>query len=204
MRPARRRECARAVRSLNAGRRIQDSRRDGRRYTLCKTVDIAKQYRKMSVKIEPAAEKDIPQIVALLREFAEYENLSEYCEVTEAKLQIALFGEGKVADAIVAFDGETPIGYAIFYPNFSTFRGQRGMYLEDIYITKDFRGRGLGEQMLKYIAKIASSRGFERIDFQVLEWNTPAVKFYEKLGAHRNDEERHFKFSDEAFQNLAL
>ncbi len=158
----------------------------------------------MNFHIEKAAEKNIPQIIALLREFAGYENLSEYCEITEAKLEIALFGEGKVADAIVAFDGETLIGYAIFYPNFSTFRGQRGMYLEDIYITKDFRGKGVGEKMLKHIAKIAKSRGFERIDFQVLEWNAPAVKFYEKLGAQRNDEERHFKFSDKAFQNLAL
>jgi GNAT superfamily N-acetyltransferase len=158
----------------------------------------------MSLKIEKAAEKYIPQIIALLREFAEYENLSDYCQVTEEKLQTALFGEGKVADAIVAFDDETPIGYAIFFPYFATFRGQRGMYLEDIYITKGFRGKGVGEKILKHIAKIAASRGFERIDFQVLEWNSSAIKFYEKLGAQRNDDERHFKFSGESFQNLAL
>ena len=82
----------------------------------------------MNFHIEKATEKDVPQIIALLREFAEYENLSDYCEITEEKLQIALFGEGKVADALVAFDDQTPIGYAVFYPNFSTFRGQRAFH----------------------------------------------------------------------------
>ncbi|MEP6901000.1 MAG: GNAT family N-acetyltransferase [Actinomycetota bacterium] len=154
--------------------------------------------------VRPAQVQDISEILALLREFAEYENLLDSFEVTEERLKIALFGENKIADAIVAFNDETAIGYAIFFPYFATFRGQRGIYLEDIYITKDFRGAGLGEKMLKYIAKIANRRGFERIDFQVLEWNTPAIGFYEKLGAERNDDERHFKFSGDVFEKLAL
>lgn len=156
------------------------------------------------IQIEKAAPENIPQILALLREFAEYENLSDFCEVTEEKLEIALFGEGKTAEAIVAFDGETPIGYAIFFPYFATFRGQRGLYLEDIFITKSHRKKGVGEMMLRFIAKLAKSRGFERIDFQVLKWNKPAIEFYEKLGAVRDDEERHFKFTDEAFQKLSM
>ena len=155
------------------------------------------------ITINKAVENDIPQILSLLREFAEYENLLDYLEVTEERLKAALFGENKIAEAIVAFDDETAIGYAIFFPHFSTFRGQRGFYLEDIFISKDFRGRGVGELMLKYIATLAKSRGFERIDFQVLEWNAPAIRFYENLGAERNDEDRHFKFSGEAFENLA-
>jgi GNAT superfamily N-acetyltransferase len=155
-------------------------------------------------RIEKAAEQNIPQILALLLEFAEYEKLLDTFEVTEERLNLALFGETKVAEALVAFDGERTIGYAIYFPYFATFRGQRGIYLEDIYLTKDFRGKGIGEMMLKQIAKIAKQRGFERIDFQVLEWNAPAIGFYEKLGAERNDEERHFKFSGEAFENLAL
>lgn len=157
----------------------------------------------MTLKIKKAELENVPQIIALLREFAEYENLSEFVEITKERLKIALFGEGKTAEAIVAFDGETPIGYAVFYPNFSTFRGQRGFYLEDIYITKSFRKKGVGEMMLKFIANLAKSRGFERIDFLVLEWNSPAVEFYKKLGAIRDEEERHFKFTDEAFQKLA-
>lgn len=157
----------------------------------------------MTFQIKKAVEENIPQIIALLREFAEYENLLDYVEVTEESLKVALFGEGKVAEAIVAFEVDEPIGYAVFYPNFATFRGQRGLYLEDIFIKKEFRGKGVGEAIIKYLAKLAKSRGFERIDFQVLEWNAPAIKFYEKLGAHRDEEERHFKFTDEAFQNLA-
>ena len=158
----------------------------------------------MSIRLVKAAPENIPQIIALMREFAEYENLLEFFETTEERLATALFGDGKVADAIVAFDGETPIAYAIFFPNFATFRGQRGIYLEDIFITKKARGRGLGEMMLKHIARTAKARGFERLDFQVLQWNTPAIEFYEHLGAHRDDEERHFKFTDEAFQKLTL
>ncbi|HMS40945.1 MAG TPA: GNAT family N-acetyltransferase [Pyrinomonadaceae bacterium] len=154
-------------------------------------------------KIKKAELANIPQIIALLCEFAEYENLLDYVEITEERLEIALFGEGKTAEAILAFDGETPIGYAVFYPSFSTFRGQRGFYLEDIYITKSHRKNGVGEMMLRFIANLAKSRGFERIDFLVLEWNSPAVEFYKKLGAVRDEEERHFKFTDEAFQKLA-
>jgi GNAT superfamily N-acetyltransferase len=158
----------------------------------------------MSIRLEKAMKENIPQIIALMREFAEYEELIDFFEATEERLATALFGDGKVADAILAFDGERAVAYAVFFPNFATFRGQRGLYLEDIFITKSYRGRGVGEMMLKHLAKLARSRGFERIDFQVLEWNTPAIEFYERLGARRDEEERHFKFTDEAFQNLAL
>ena len=158
----------------------------------------------MSLEIKSATPENISQIYDLMREFAEYENLLDSFETTEERLKSGLFGETKVADAILAFDGATPVAYAVFFPNFATFRGQRGIYLEDIFITKNYRGRGLGEMMLRYIARLAKARGFERIDFQVLEWNTPAVGFYESLGAVRDEEERHFKFTDEAFQKLAF
>ena len=154
--------------------------------------------------IEKAAAENVPQIIALIREFAEYENLSDFCEVTEERLSAALFGETKVAEAIIVFQEEAAIAYAIFYPNFASFRGQRGIYLEDIYIKQEFRGAGLGETILKYIARFGKERGFERMDFQVLEWNTPAVKFYEKLGATRDEEERHFRFVGESFAKLAV
>lgn len=155
--------------------------------------------------IKKAEPEDVQQIIALIREFAAYENLLDFCEVTEERLSAALFGETKVAEAIVVFgaEAEAAVGYAIFYPNFASFRGQRGIYLEDIFIKQEFRGLGLGEMMLKYIARAGRERGFERIDFQVLEWNTPAVKFYEKLGATRDEEERHFRFVGESFAELA-
>lgn len=157
----------------------------------------------MPFAIEFAAEKDVPQILALMREFAEYEELLDYFETTEEKLRAALFGAGKVAEALVAFDGEKAVAYAVFYPNFATFRGQRGFYLEDIFITRDYRGRGLGETLLRRIAQIGKERGGERLDFQVLTWNEPAINFYESLGARRDETERHFKFTDEAFRRLA-
>ena len=157
----------------------------------------------MSLKIEKATPKHIPAILSLLREFAEYESLLDYLEVTEERLHAALFGDGAVAEAILAFDHDAPVGYAIFYPNFATFRGQRGFYLEDIYIQPAHRRGGTGERMLRHIAGLAKDRGYERIDFMVLDWNTPAINFYKKLGAEIDTQERHFKFTDEAFKKLA-
>ncbi|HEX8250103.1 MAG TPA: GNAT family N-acetyltransferase [Pyrinomonadaceae bacterium] len=154
-------------------------------------------------RIKPADKNNTRQILALIREFAEYENLSDFCEVTEERLNAALFGETKVAEAIIVFQEDAPVGYAIFYPNFASFRGQRGFYLEDIYIKQEFRGKGAGEAMLKYIAGAGKARGFERIDFQVLEWNAPAIRFYEKLGGARDEEERHFRFVGESFARMA-
>ena len=157
----------------------------------------------MELNIRNAAETDITAIIALMREFAEYEDLSSYLEITDEKLYRAMFGMDSVADGLCAFEGETAIGYAIFYPNFSSFRGQIGFYLEDIYIKQEYRGRGLGEAMLKHLARLALSRGYERIDFMVLDWNESAIGFYKKLGALMDTSERHFKFTDEAFKTLA-
>jgi ribosomal protein S18 acetylase RimI-like enzyme len=160
----------------------------------------------MSLNIESAKPEHIPAILALLREFAEYESLLDYLEVTGERMQAALFGEGavpSVAEAIVAVLDDEPVGYAVFYPNFATFRGQRGLYLEDIYIKPAHRRGGTGEKMLRHIARLAKERGYERIDFMVLDWNAPAISFYKKLGAGIDESERHFKFTDDVFNNLA-
>jgi ribosomal protein S18 acetylase RimI-like enzyme len=157
----------------------------------------------MVQKIRKIEFDDLAAIVAMLREFAAFENLSQYCTVTEKRLQIAMFGDNAAAEGLIAVDDERPAGYALFYPNFSSFRGERGFHLDDIYIRNEYRGKGIGEAMLKEVARIAASRGYERIDFHVLDWNTPAVNFYKKLGAVCNDEETHFKFAGEAFDKLA-
>lgn len=157
----------------------------------------------MDVDIRRIEPDDVSAVVALIREFAEFEHLSQYCEVTEERLREALFGNGPVAEGLVAVDEECIIGYALYFPNFSSFRGQRGLYLDDIYVMTAYRRRGIGELMLKKLAGIATSRGFERIDFLVLDWNKKAADFYLKLGAVRDDEERHFKFTDDAFRHLA-
>lgn len=157
----------------------------------------------MSIEIKKCTADDIPVIIALMRSFAEYEDLGQYFEVTEERLHAAMFGTRGFVEGMVATDAGKPFAYALFYPYFASFRGQVGYYLEDIYIHDDYRRRGIGEAMLKTLAALAKSRGYERIDFQVLEWNEPAVRFYEKLGVIRDHEERHFKFIDEAFHRLA-
>ena len=138
----------------------------------------------------------------MIREFAAFENLSEFCEVTEESLLDAMFGENSCVEGLLAFDGNNPVGYALFYENFASFRGQRGFYLEDLYVKPEYRGRKIGEAFLKRMAEIARVRNFKRIDFLVLDWNETAIRFYEKLGAVRDQSERHFKFTDEAFEKL--
>lgn len=157
----------------------------------------------MSIEIRQATEQDIAGIIVLMREFAEYEKLAEYCVITEAKLSAALFDAGSFVESLVALDGEKLIAYAIFYPHFASFRGESGFYLEDIFITADYRGKAVGEMLLRKIASKGKARGYERIDFQVLDWNKPAINFYEKLGAVGNFDESHFKFAGIAFENLA-
>jgi len=157
----------------------------------------------MEPTIREAAESDVPTIVSLIADFAAFENLSEYLTISEADLQAAMFGESAFVEGLICeFEGRTA-GFAIFYPRFSSFRGQQGYHLEDIYIDSAFRGRGLGEALLREIARKGKARGFGRIDFQVLEWNFAAIEFYKALGAVLDDEDKHFKFVDDAFERLA-
>jgi ribosomal protein S18 acetylase RimI-like enzyme len=155
------------------------------------------------MSIRRAKPVDVPGIISLMRDFAEFEKLLENFEITKEKLSEVLFGEDAFVQCMVAEDSGDLAAYAIFYPSFASFRCQRGMYLEDLYVSSQHRGRRLGETMLCEIAKIAAARGFERIDFQVLDWNKPAIDFYVKHGAVRDDVERHFKFTDQAFRRLS-
>lgn len=157
----------------------------------------------MTFTIRKTTGDDVAAVIGLLRAFAKFEDLEQFCEITEEKLLGAMFEKDSFVEGLVADANGQIVAYAIFYPNFASFRGQRGFYLEDIYIDAEYRGQGIGDAMLKEIARIAKSRNFERIDFQVLTWNTPAIKFYEKHGAVRDEDERHYKFTGEAFQSLA-
>lgn len=153
--------------------------------------------------IRGAEISDVPVIVSLLADFAAFENLSDLLTITEDDLREAMFGEGSFVEGLVCEADDEIAGFAIFYPRFSSFRGQRGYYLEDIYIDSAYRGRGFGEALLREIAQRAKARGFERIDFQVLEWNFAAIEFYKALGAVVEDEDKHLKFVDDAFDRLA-
>jgi GNAT superfamily N-acetyltransferase len=157
----------------------------------------------MDITIKRFERGDVPAVLGLLREFAEYEKLTEFLEVTEQRIERAFFADGSTVEGLVATADGRAIGYAFFFPNFASFRGQRGFYLEDIYITESARGQGVGEKMLRELARLAKERGYERIDFVVLDWNTTAINFYKKLGAEMDHSERHFKFTDEVFEELA-
>ena len=109
----------------------------------------------------------------------------------------------RFVEGLVAERGESVIGYALAYQNFASFRGQRGLFLEDLYVSESERGSGAGKALLKAVAKRAAELGCERLDFQVLNWNVNALRFYESLGGVRDEDERHYKFTDDAFRALA-
>lgn len=157
----------------------------------------------MSFQIKKATEKDTPQIIELIQEFAEFEKLSDWCEVTEENLREAIFGAEAFVQALVAFDNETCVGYALFFPVFKSFRGERSMFLEDLYVSPTMRGKGLGFAMLKEVAKTAKEQDFVRMDWQALKWNDPAINFYKNLGAESDDENFDFRLRGENFDNLA-
>jgi GNAT superfamily N-acetyltransferase len=155
------------------------------------------------IQIKKATTEDIPQIIAFIREFAEFEKLSEYFEATQENLREALFSEHPHLEALIAFCDNAPVGYAFFFPNFASFRGQRGIYLEDLYVAPEARGKGVGLALIKRVAQIAKERGCVRMDFLVLDWNENAIRFYKNLGARVDDTCRPFRIVDEDFQKLA-
>lgn len=156
----------------------------------------------MEMQIRELNERDLGDVIAIIRDFAEFEGLSDFFHVTEVRLHDVMFGPNSFVEGIGAFDGPSMVGYAMFFPYFASFRGQSGYFLEDLFVKQEFRKSGVGRLLLTEIAKRAQDRGFERIDFQVLEWNLNAIRFYESLGAVKDADERHFKFTDDAFRGL--
>lgn len=153
--------------------------------------------------VRAARAEDAAAIVILIREFAEFENLSDWCEVTETKLHEAIFGKRAFVQALVAMAENRYVGYALFFPVFKSFRGEPSIFLEDLYVTPDLRGNGLGFVMLREVAKYAQSQNFARMDWQALKWNEPAINFYKNLGAETDDENFDFRLRGAAFRKLA-
>jgi len=134
-------------------------------------------------QIRPATPADVPLILRLVRELAEFEREPDAVKATEPMLDAALFGERPAAEAAIAeIDGE-PVGFALFFQNFSTWTGRPGIYLEDLYVTPAARGAGVGTALLRHLAGLALDRGCGRFEWAVLDWNTPAVDFYRAMGA---------------------
>jgi GNAT superfamily N-acetyltransferase len=157
----------------------------------------------MNIRIERAVERDVPVILQMIRDLAEYERMSNDVVATEAGLRDALFGAKPDAEVILAYVDDRPAGFALFFHNFSTFLGRRGLYLEDLFVKPEMRGHGLGKRLLVELAKIAAERGCGRFEWSVLDWNEPAIGFYKRLGAKSMDAWTIFRVSDESLTKLA-
>ena len=154
------------------------------------------------LRIEPATEPDVPQILELIRGLAEYERLTHMVEATEDRLRRTLFGDRPAAEVWLAFAGEECAGFALFFTNYSTFLGKPGLYLEDLYVKPHLRRQGIGLALLKKLAAIARERGYGRMEWSVLDWNQPAIDFYRKLGAVPLDEWTMFRVTGQALAEL--
>ncbi|MDG9702265.1 GNAT family N-acetyltransferase [Streptomyces sp. DH37] len=155
--------------------------------------------------IRPAAPADVPAIHAMIRELAEYERSLEEARATEEQLRDALFRENPAVFALVAEDDRSgePVGFALWFLNFSTWTGTHGVYLEDLYVRPAARGAGHGRALLAELARLCVERGYERFQWWVLNWNEPAIGFYKSLGAEPMDEWTVFRLSGEPLRALA-
>lgn len=134
-------------------------------------------------RLRTATPADVPLILQGIRALADYERLSHECVATEDLLRETLFGTNPVAEVVLAFDGETPAGYALWFRSYSTFLARPGLYLEDLFVYPEFRKRGLGRRLIVHLAQIAVDRGYGRMEWMVLDWNENAKRFYRSLGA---------------------
>jgi len=162
------------------------------------TADAAESF-----SIRAAELRDVTAIVSLIRELAEFENLTHLLQVTPEKLRPHLFGERAVVEALVAESAGEVVGFAVFFTNFSTFLAQPGLYLEDLYVQPRQRGRGVGEALLSRVGRIAVERDYGRFEWSVLDWNSNAIRFYEKMGATVMPDWRICRVTGEALQRFA-
>lgn len=155
-------------------------------------------------QIRFATRADVAQILAFVRELAAFEREPDAVLATEAMLEAALFGPRPAAEAVIAESAEgTPLGFALFFQNFSTWTGLPGMYLEDLYVTPAARGAGVGKALLRHLADIAVTRGYGRFEWSVLDWNQPAIDFYRAMGAMGMDEWTVQRVTGDALAKLA-
>ena len=140
--------------------------------------------------IEPATPGDVPLILRLITALADYEKLTHQVVATEDALRATLFGPKPAAEVVIAYVGDTPAGFALWFHNYSTFLAKPGLYLEDLFVLPEWRGHGIGKALLTHLATIAVQRGCGRMEWSVLDWNAPAIGFYRKLGADVMEEWR--------------
>jgi len=156
-----------------------------------------------SITLRAAVAADIPQILAFIQGLAEYELFSHACVATEETLLETLFGSRPYAEVIIADFQGRPAGFALFFHNYSTFRARPGIYLEDLYVLPELRGRGIGKALLQELASLAVERGCARLEWSVLDWNAPSIAFYKSLGAEPQEEWTIYRVTGDALDRLA-
>ena len=156
----------------------------------------------MSFSIRPATPADVPALVGLIRELADFEQLSHLVQTSAERLHEHLFGARPVVEAVVAEREGHVVGFALFFTNYSTFLSLPGLYLEDLYVQPAQRGSGLGQALLRHLAQIAAQRGYGRFEWSVLDWNVNAIRFYERMGATVMPDWRICRVTGEALQDL--
>lgn len=149
--------------------------------------------------IRSATENDVPVIFALIKKLAEFEKLADQIKTSEAELRNTLFGKDKFVEILLAEYDNIIVGQALFFKNFSTFLGKPGIYLEDLYVKPDMRGKGIGKALLDKIISIAKERNYGRVEWSVLDWNEPAIDFYKKIGAKPLDDWNIFRLTADKF-----
>lgn len=155
------------------------------------------------INVRAAGDADVTLILQLIRELAEYEKLGDQVTADESLIRDALFGEESSAEALIGEIDSEAAGFALFFHNFSTFLGKRGLYIEDIFVRPEFRGRGLGKAFLRELAQIALSRNCGRMEWAVLDWNEDAIRFYRSLGAEAMHEWVLYRLTEENIRVLA-
>ena len=153
--------------------------------------------------IRSATPEDVPTILQLIRDLATYERAPHEVTATEEQLTDVLFGERPAAEVLLAFEGNAPVGFAVFFHNFSTWLGRPGLYLEDLFVKPEVRGKGYGRALLVHLAKIARDRACGRMEWAVLDWNEPAIQFYRALGATPMHEWTVFRLTRDEIVKLA-
>ena len=154
-------------------------------------------------RIEPATARDVPLILKFIKGLAEYERLTHEVIATEDSLRDTLFGPRLFAEVVIGYGGTEPAGFALFFHNYSTFLGRPGIYIEDIFVLPEWRRKGLGRQILVYVARLAVERNCGRVEWSVLDWNEPAIRFYRRLGARPMDEWTVYRLTGEALERVA-
>lgn len=156
-----------------------------------------------TVTIRPATEAEVPVILEFIRALAKYERLEHECIATEDGLRGSLFGPRRYAEVVFACVADQPVGFALFFHNYSTFLGKPGIYLEDLFVNPESRGQGVGKKLLAWLARATLERDCGRLEWSVLDWNEPSIRFYRGLGAVLKDEWQIFRLADEALAALA-